>query len=246
MASAFLPQPAQFSEASPNQFPGIWKFNAARSRLFLTNLKAENRFPDATARLTERLDTMLASLDDIKAALLRLRLAFVSAYAVLSDEQKARLVARAISERPQAAADPAANNQAEAVALDCRQWPAMLKSWPLSRIEGKLKLSDEQHTKLYALMAAIYRVRQCVERRAECAAQRYTWDAAAVAAGKRRRASRRGASIDGLSVAALMAFSQNALLTPLTPFKHSSVRVAAVQMIIASNQSYSAGRKFLV
>jgi hypothetical protein len=111
---------------------------------------------DVPARLTDRLDTMRASLDAMKAALLRLRPAFVSAYAVLSDEQKARLVAREVSQRPQPEADPAPNNQAQPVALDCRQWPDMLKSWPLNRIEG-MALSDEQHAALYALMSAVYR-----------------------------------------------------------------------------------------
>lgn len=113
---------------------------------------------DVPARLTERLDAMRASLDATKAALLRLRPAFVSAYAVLSDEQKARLIARAISQTAQTAADPAAGNQAQPVALDCRQWPAMLKGWPLNQIEGKLALSDEQHVALYTLMAEFYRV----------------------------------------------------------------------------------------
>ncbi len=113
---------------------------------------------DVPAALTQRLDTMRTSLNAIKAALLRLRPAFVSAYALLSDEQKARLVARAISERPQSAAGPAASNQAQPAAIDCQQWPAMLKSWPLNQIEDKLALSDEQHAALYALMAAIYRV----------------------------------------------------------------------------------------
>jgi hypothetical protein len=113
---------------------------------------------DVPALLTERLDTMRASLDAIKAALLRLRPTFVSAYALLSDEQKARLVARAIAERPQPGADPAANNRVRAVDLDCRQWPAMLKSWPLNRIEDRLELSDQQQAALYALMASIYRV----------------------------------------------------------------------------------------
>jgi hypothetical protein len=117
---------------------------------------------DVPAQLTDGFDTMRASLDAIKAALLPLRPAFVSAYAKLTDEQKARLVALAISRQVQAGAgtgesNPAADNQAQPAGLDCRQWPAMLKSWPLNRIEGELELSDEQHAAFYTLMAAVYR-----------------------------------------------------------------------------------------
>jgi hypothetical protein len=117
---------------------------------------------DVPARLTDGLDTMRASLDAIKAALLPLRPAFVAAYATLTDEQKARLVVLAISRQVQPAAatgesNPGADNQAQPAGLDCRQWPAMLKSWPLNRIEGELELSDQQHAAFYTLMAAIYR-----------------------------------------------------------------------------------------
>jgi LTXXQ motif family protein len=119
---------------------------------------------DVPAGLTDRLDTMRASLDAIKAALVPLRPAFVSAYATLNDEQKARLVALSMSqhtappsEQGVAAANSAAANEAQPVSLGCRQWPAMLKKWPLDRIESELSLSDDQHAALYTLLAAIYR-----------------------------------------------------------------------------------------
>jgi hypothetical protein len=118
---------------------------------------------DVPAKLTDRLDAMRVSLDAIKAALSPLRPAFVSAYAALDDEQKARIIVLSISKppstQPQSAATAAgpAPDQALPVALDCRQWPAMLKSWPLNPIEAQLSLSDEQHAALYTLMAAIYR-----------------------------------------------------------------------------------------
>jgi hypothetical protein len=122
---------------------------------------------DVPAKLTDRLDTMRASLDAIKAALSQLRPAFVSAYAALDDEQKARLVALSLakpaSAQPSPAAkaagagDPGADNQTQSVSLSCGQWPAMLKSWPVNRIEGELSLSDGQHAALYTLMAADYR-----------------------------------------------------------------------------------------
>jgi hypothetical protein len=119
---------------------------------------------DAPAKLTDRLDAIRASLDAIKAALGQLRPALVSAYATLDDEQKARLVVLSISKpsspQPASAATavgPGADDQAQPVALDCAQWPAMLKSWPVHRIEAELSLSDEQHAALYTLMAAQYR-----------------------------------------------------------------------------------------
>ena len=125
---------------------------------------------DVPARLSDRLDTMRASLDAIKAALVPLRPVFVAAYAALDDEQKARLVALAISQQPASAppggahsgkagagATAAADHQARPVALDCRQWPTFLKNFPLQRIESNLSLSDDQHAALYLLMATIYR-----------------------------------------------------------------------------------------
>jgi hypothetical protein len=120
---------------------------------------------DVPAKLPDRLDTMRTSLDAIKTALSPLRPAFVSAYAALDDEQKARIIVLSIakpssSTETQSAAAPAGSNTEDPtppVALDCRQWPGMLKSWPLNRIEAQLSLSDEQQAALYTLMAAIYR-----------------------------------------------------------------------------------------
>lgn len=115
------------------------------------------------APLADRLATMRASLDSIKAALLPLRPSFVIAYASLNDEQKARLVALAVSQQAAprseqgAGANAAAGGQMQPVSLGCRQWPALLKDWPLNRIESDLSLSDDQRAALYALMAAIYR-----------------------------------------------------------------------------------------
>jgi hypothetical protein len=127
------------------------------------NANCPNQVPE---RLADRLDTMRASLDAIKAALLPLRPAFVTAYAKLDDEQKARLVALAISQQAEGqyeletgagAASSAVDNQAQQVSFGCEQWPAMLKDWPLNRFESELSLSDEQHAALYTLMAAVYR-----------------------------------------------------------------------------------------
>jgi hypothetical protein len=124
---------------------------------------------DVPARPSDQLDIMRASLDAIKAGLAPLRPVFVNVYAVLNDEQKARLVALAVSQQggasqqgapqpPQSApAQAAAGGEAQPISLGCRQWPAMLKSWPFSRIESDLSLSDDQHAALYTLKAAIYR-----------------------------------------------------------------------------------------
>jgi len=125
---------------------------------------------DVPAPLTERLDTMRASLDAIKAALQPLRPVFVDAYAVLNDEQKARLVALTMSQQARPAqqaapqAEPGAgtanaggDRDVPSISLGCRQWPAMLKNWPLNRIESDLSLSDDQHAALYVMMAALYR-----------------------------------------------------------------------------------------
>jgi hypothetical protein len=127
------------------------------------NANCPNQVP---TRLADRLDTMRASLDAIKAALLPLRPAFATAYAKLDDEQKAGLVALAISQQATAqheleiatvGASPAVDNQAQQGSFGCEQWPAMLKDWPLNRFETELSLSDEQHAALYTLMAAVYR-----------------------------------------------------------------------------------------
>jgi hypothetical protein len=118
---------------------------------------------DVPALLTDRLNTMRASLDAIKAALVPLRPGFVDAYAALSDEQKARLVALTMSRQappvqPGApGSEQGVDSQPQPVSLGCRQWPAMLKNWPLNRIESNLALSDDQHAALYVMMAAIYR-----------------------------------------------------------------------------------------
>lgn len=112
---------------------------------------------DVPAPLTDRLDTMRASLDAIKAALAPLRPVFVDAYAALNDEQKARLVALTMSQQSAPQSEQGADGRAQPISLGCRQWPAMLKNWPLGRIESDLSLSDDQHAALYAMMAAIYR-----------------------------------------------------------------------------------------
>jgi hypothetical protein len=120
---------------------------------------------DVPAGMSERLTTADQALGATKDALALLRPAFVSAYAALDDEQKAQLVALAISNTqrtPQV--EPASNNpsvssknEAEAhVPFGCGQWSSLLKAWPLNKIELDQSLSDEERAELYELMASVY------------------------------------------------------------------------------------------
>jgi len=120
---------------------------------------------DVPPGLSERLSTADQALGATKAALVLLRPAFVSAYAALDDEQKAQLVALAISNAqrtPQAESDSANSsasrkNGADAhVRFGCGQWSALLKGWPLNKIEVDPSLSDEERAQLYELMASVY------------------------------------------------------------------------------------------
>lgn len=115
---------------------------------------------DVPATLSERLATADQALGATKAALVMLRPAFVSAYATLDDEQKAQLVALEISNAQQsdpASSSPTRKNQASAhVPFGCEQWSALLKSWPLNRMEVDRSLSDEERAELYELMASVY------------------------------------------------------------------------------------------
>ena len=119
---------------------------------------------DVPPGLSERLATADQALGATKAALVLLRPAFVSAYATLDDEQKAQLVVLAISNAqrtPQesASTDPPASDKNGAgahVPFGCGQWSALLKSWPLNKIEVDPSLSDEERAHLYELMASIY------------------------------------------------------------------------------------------
>jgi hypothetical protein len=119
---------------------------------------------DVPPGLSERLATADQALGATKAALVLLRPAFVSAYATFDDEQKARLVALSISQAqrtPQesASADPPAspkNEEGAHVPFGCGQWSALLKGWPLNKIEVDPSLSDEERAQLYELMASVY------------------------------------------------------------------------------------------
>jgi hypothetical protein len=120
---------------------------------------------DVPPGLSERLSTADQALGATKAALVLLRPAFVSAYAALDDEQKAQLVALAISNArrtPQAESDSTnssasrKNGAGAHVPFGCGQWSALLKGWPLNKMEVDPSLSDEERAQLYELMASVY------------------------------------------------------------------------------------------
>lgn len=134
---------------------------------------AANCPKNVPARPADQLDAMRTTLNAIKAALAPLRPVLLNTYAALGDEQKAQLVALSLSqqvavqaETHTAAADPSPANGLQIVPLDCWQWPAMLKGWPMSKAESEMSLSDQQHAAFYALVASIYRA--AVDSAASC------------------------------------------------------------------------------
>lgn len=122
---------------------------------------------DVPAPLSQRLDTLGVALDAITASLATLRPALVAFYEALDDEQKARLAVIDLTRRSQSGSDRGARLAANALDVGgssdaeqdpvCRQWVAILRGWPVSRLETSMSLSDEQHAALYDLSAAIYR-----------------------------------------------------------------------------------------
>jgi LTXXQ motif family protein len=123
---------------------------------------------DIPAPLGQRLDKLGVALDAIGASLATMRPAFAAFYESLDDEQKARLAVIDLARQSQAKADRDTRLAANARVLDiagdveqdpvCSQWVAILRGWPVSRLEANMTLSDEQRAALYELSAAIYRV----------------------------------------------------------------------------------------
>ena len=122
---------------------------------------------DASASIHERLGTLSRTLDAMAASLASLRPAFAKFYGLLSDEQKARLVAMTSSKDAQAQSEgKSRSRQSQDLArnhgnsdgdFDCQQWIMYLKKWPIRQIEDRAHLSDDQRANLYDLTAAIYR-----------------------------------------------------------------------------------------
>jgi hypothetical protein len=107
--------------------------------------------------LTERLAILSHTLEAMTASLGVLRPTFTTFYGLLNDEQKARLVAMAISNNASGKQDVATKQNGSKQDSLCQQWVLNLRSWPVRQIEDGTSLSDEQHAALYELTAAIYR-----------------------------------------------------------------------------------------
>jgi hypothetical protein len=112
------------------------------------------------AAVSERLDTLSRALAAITASRDSLRPSLTNFYTLLDDEQKAQLLINSVSSdqlKPDQASRSASNPGYDGHDALCRQWAAMLRSWPVRKIESKMALSDEQHAALYDAAAAMYR-----------------------------------------------------------------------------------------
>lgn len=119
------------------------------------------------ASIHERLETLSRTLEAMADSLAQLRPAFATFYALLDDEQKARLVAMPPAKDARTQPEEASRSrQTQDVAqrrassdrdLYCEQWVTYLKRWPIRQIEDRGHLSDNQRADFYDLSAAIYR-----------------------------------------------------------------------------------------
>jgi hypothetical protein len=115
------------------------------------------------AKLDAKLDTLGNMLNLVADALSGLRPAVVKFHALLSDEQKGRLIAMTLSDTRvsrsgRTGKSPAAANggNQEASAF-CSQWAAILRTWPVKQLDAGMQLSDGQRAALYEVSAAIFR-----------------------------------------------------------------------------------------
>jgi hypothetical protein len=122
--------------------------------------------PGAVAQRIDTLDGLLAAFAN---TLDKVRPPVEAFYALLGDEEKARLVAGYLvpdgslpersqsprNERPIARAP--APPQGAAGDSPCRKWAEALRAWPVRQVESSIELSDAQHAALYEATAAIYR-----------------------------------------------------------------------------------------
>jgi hypothetical protein len=110
---------------------------------------------------SERLDSLRHAVDALLESRTAMQPALATFYALLDEEQKARIVVNLSSniqtkpDRPRLAPD-FNNPQNGDQATVCRQWASILRSWPIRQIEAGTELSDEQHAVLYEVTAAFY------------------------------------------------------------------------------------------
>ncbi len=118
---------------------------------------------DLPDSVPERLEVLSHAIGAMAASLATLRPTFAAFYGLLSDEQKARLVAKTASSDAQLRSDEnARSHTSQDVASRqsdwyWQRWVLYLKSWPIRQIDDRASLSDDQRATLYELTAAIYR-----------------------------------------------------------------------------------------
>jgi hypothetical protein len=111
----------------------------------------------------ERLEDLSHALGAMADSLATLRPSFATFYGLLSDEQKARLVAKTASGDAQVRSGEKSRSQPRQdvanrqTASYCQQWVSYLKRWPIRQIDDRAALSDDQRATLFELTAAIYR-----------------------------------------------------------------------------------------
>jgi LTXXQ motif family protein len=120
--------------------------------------------------LGEKLVILSHSLDAIASSLRSIRPAFVTFYASLDDEQKARMVIKISSSAPasNAGADARVTVNGQNSSMDlmpdptCNQWAGALRNFPIRQIQTDMALSDEQHAGLYEVAAELHRTASAV------------------------------------------------------------------------------------
>jgi hypothetical protein len=117
---------------------------------------------DIPALLGERLDALRHAIDALLESRTTMHPALANFYASLDEEQKARIVVNVSSNvqtkpnRDSRLAVDFDNQQHADQDPVCRQWAAILRSWPIRQVEAGTQLSDEQHAALYEVTAAFY------------------------------------------------------------------------------------------
>ena len=120
---------------------------------------------DVGAQLSEKIAALDHALQLMAGSLQALRLSLADFYRSLDDEQKAQLLAMALSNsqlsqsnakrtRRRTATDAAANAEQKSM---CVQWAGSMRHWPVREIDSAPALSDFQRASLYALASGIYR-----------------------------------------------------------------------------------------
>jgi hypothetical protein len=115
------------------------------------------------AKLDAKLDTLGNVLNLVADALGGLRPAVVKFHALLSDEQKGRLITMTLSDgRPSRSGrtgknSAGANGGNQEAKAFCAQWAAILRTWPVKQLDAGMQLSDGQRAALYEVSAAVFR-----------------------------------------------------------------------------------------